>query len=913
MFVSALVSAMAVATLGGCAGSEGNRVTTMNGYSSPNQGTTPEKASLSTATLTEDEIRGFESTEQFIADAQAVQLPQRHLSEAWTSNAEAQARRAAAASNLLGAQADNARRIAEADARQQASRSQNRIAQSGAERLEEVYAAKLGEAEMAAVTREIEAAIKAERQDKMLEASVKEWQSEVDKLRAAAEAEWMQARAEHERMLAERIAVDDRGRAQIAQMVTAADRTEERASAKVRALRAEAETVTNQTQARVSELQQRIRTVEDNTAATVSELRQRAASARQDGLANAEDLRARATAIEEQDVDETFRLSLSAAEASFEENKAEVERLYQAADALQEELEAEYTRRFSEANTKLQIDRTDYEEALKGVSSFVEHGKGEVARLRVEADRVEREGRANFVRAEAEAAAEAIRESSRHQFELAEEQYAKLHAEAEAEAARVKSEYLTTLAQQREAGQVTVPGKTEPKEPAARSGDGEPGIDRAPQAAERLDPDHIAAFKSALARAASLRVQADASERDLFATAEERRAGFENWWQRRNAAHEAAIADAETYKGQTRAKINQFVAEADSLMSQATAQLGNSKMNAEASRRESLASMTTLLADADAIEKKAIARETQLLAKADATERNGASEARALRVSLDAERRRGSAKAQRLIAEADSLEESQRAIVAQMRSEIDSARRILSSELAKLDQAAESFIEVAEATFRERESEVAMLAKLNEATREEMIAANDAQRQIDLADAGRMKRVNQANQLVAQAAVERALADADAEFGFASAADTLARVSARTDLAIAKATTSEQFIVADAEDRATRALFDSRIVSTLAERDKAYADVWLEGQRERVRREQAVALAAAYQELSSQAVNRLNEQTATFNEVAQDNWHSQLAMPSPLPQPIDTDDLNRQAEQLFDLEPIIVTVPTIDE
>jgi hypothetical protein len=206
-----------------------------------------------------------------------------------------------------------------------------------------------------------------------------------------------------------------------------------------------------------------------------------------------------------------------------------------------------------------------------------------------------------------------------------------------------------------------------------------------------------------------------------------------------------------------------------------------------------------------------------------------------------------------------------------------------------------------------------MLAKLNDATREEMIVANDAQRQIDLADAGRMKRFNEANQLVAQAAVERAMADADADYGIAAAADMLARVGARTDLAIAKATTSEQFIVADAEDRATRAVFDSRIVSTLAERDQAYAEVWLEGQRERVRREQAVALAAAYQELSSQAVNRLNEQTADFNEVAQDNWHSALAMPSPLPEPMDTRELNRQAEQLFNLEPIMVTVPTIDD
>jgi hypothetical protein len=591
VFVSALVSAMAVASLGGCASSNNNRVTTMSGYASPNQGTVAEQAVLSTASLSEDEIRGFESAEAYLVDAEAVQLPQRHLSEAWNSNAGAQARRAAAASNLLSAEAMNADRLASADARQESAMSQNRISQAGAKRLQEVYAAKLGEAEMAAMTLEIEAAIEAERQNKILEASFMEWQSDVDKLAAAADAEWRQAQAEHERMLAERIAVEDRGNAQIEQMIDAVRRTEDRARAKVAALRSEADTVTTQSHARVAELQQRIRTVENNTEANVSELRQRAMSARQDGMAQSQDMRARARAIEEQDVDETFRLGLSAAEASFEEHKAEVTRLYQAADALQEELEAEFTRRFTNANTELQIDRTDYEEAMKGIASFVEHGKGEVARLRVEADRVEREGRANFVRAEAEAAAEAIRETSRHQWELAEEEYARLHAEAEAEAARVKSEYLTTLAQQREAGQVTFPNRNVPENPSARSKDGSPKMKQAPDAAERLDPDHVAAFRSSLARSASLRVQADAAERDLFATAEERRAGFESWWERRNATHEAAIADAETYRMQTRARIDQFIAQADSLMGQATAQLGNAKMNAEAGRRESLASM----------------------------------------------------------------------------------------------------------------------------------------------------------------------------------------------------------------------------------------------------------------------------------------------------------------------------------
>lgn len=895
VYVSALIATLAAASTVGCAS---NRNPHSN-YVVPPQNTQAQKAALSEITISPEGTRGEFTRETYLRDASSVKLPQAHLSEAWDLTAQNEARRAAAQTESVRAAADFREGMAFADFDRQGAFTQHDIARAEADRLNNVLTAKIAENSVRTEAQREFFNTESERKDELLKAAVKQWQSEVEKIRAQTTNEWDSARAEYDRMLAQREAVNRRGLANIEQMGVTAQRTQERAVARVQALRSEAQTIRDQADARVNELQQQIRTVEQRTQARVSDLRQRSTSVGQEGRAHAEQLRARAVSIEEQDVNEEFRLSMSGAESAFAQAQAESQHLFQQASALQDRLTAEVTRRMSHSVKQFEIDRTDYNQAITAIESFIEQGKADVSRTRVEADRIERSARAEFIKAESDARTNALRETSRQQFTLAEEQAKRIRAEAEAEAARVIAEHTAMLSRQRAKGQVTVPGKTAPETPAANSTDKNPEFAKAPKAGERLDPKHVAAFKSALAQAVSLRTQADAQEQELFAVAEQRRQAFTAWWAQRQATHEAAIADAQAFERQTKAEITNFEARANSLLQNATAELGRAKLEADAQRREKLAEITNLRAEAEAIAKKTEARVTQLTAQADAAERNGQSELRSLRVVLDSTRERANAMHAKFIAEADALEKSQRAIVAQMNEQIRTEQQVLTAELAKLDQAADSFLRIAEATFNENVAYVAMLQKVNDATYQEILASNESDRRINQAEIAYLRDANLANQLVAQAQVQKAVAQANAELGFAQSREAVARAQIVTNNAMAQAAVDEQFAIASAQDRATRSLFDARIASTVADRDRSYAMAYLEGQQGRIRQEQAIAAAAAYHELSNQAFTLLNERNRAFQTAAQENWSSELAQPAPLPQPVSTTALYDGSEQFF--------------
>jgi len=894
--ITAFVASLAALT--GCATNK------VGSYKAPNQHTDAQQANLSNAHLDPAVMNGDQTLASYQDKAREVGLPQEHLTEAQVLTAETQARRAAAQSAELTAQANLNEGFANADADLQANMTENEISHAGAERLAAVYNAKLEEMNARAAAAEIGARVEYKRQDDLLGAAVKEWRSEVEKLQAQANADWVASQAEYDRMIVERASVETRGRKQIEHMTNVVQRTTDRADAKVRALRTEAMTTTEQTAARVAEVRQQLSTVRDATGANVSEYRQRSQSERESGFARAAELRARATAIEEQDVDETFRLNLSAAENAFAAAKAEAERLFQQADALNEQLEGEYTRKFSQASQQALIDQADFDEAIKSVDSFVEHGKGEVALLRVNADVVERQARSSFVKAEAEARANAVYESARHQITLAEQEAARFAAEAEAEAARVQAEYFQNLARQTKANKVTMPSAAGAQNQGASSSDTNPEFTQVQDNGASIDPNHVAAFKAALAQAVKLREQADAQERALFAAAEEKRTSFNTWFAQRNAANDQAISEANIYKSQTLAQIDTYRAQAQSMLDQSTAQLGSAKMEAEAQRRESIAQMTSLIAEADALEKKATANQTQFAAKASAMERSGDSELRSLEVVLDSTQRQGDALAARLNAEAESLAKSQAAVVAQMNSEITAANQILESELAKLDQAAESYINIAKADYDERCSEVAMLDAVNDATRTELAANNTAQQETTLADVGLLRDTNLANTLIAQAAVARVIANADADLNVSNATNTITRAALIAQNQMSGASVSEQFQIAGAEDRFTSALFDARITSTLSQRDRAYATQYLANAQSNLRESQAVSSAAAYAELSSKALAILNQRIQAFDQAAQRNWASALAHPEPMPQPYGADYLNNQAEQIYNLDSI---------
>jgi hypothetical protein len=98
-----------------------------------------------------------------------------------------------------------------------------------------------------------------------------------------------------------------------------------------------------------------------------------------------------------------------------------------------------------------------------------------------------------------------------------------LIAEAEAEAARLRQEILVELAKKTKVGNVEFENKTGPAPPAPENLHEVPDAPIVSQVAPRIEPEHVAEFRSSLARVMREQVRADAQQTALEATFAERR------------------------------------------------------------------------------------------------------------------------------------------------------------------------------------------------------------------------------------------------------------------------------------------------------------------------------------------------------------------------------------------------------
>ena len=346
-----------------------------------------------------------------------------------------------------------------------------------------------------------------------------------------------------------------------------------------------------------------------------------------------------------------------------------------------------------------------------------------------------------------------------------------------------------------------------------------------------------------------------------------------------------------------------MIARAETRATEAEAIRERALVEAEANRGDTFAKITNISAQADAVERKAASETAQLFAAADTVQRNGQAEIAKLEVQRDSALRRGQALSSQLLAEADSLEQSQRAVVAQMNEEIRAAEQILQSELTRMDQMATTFYEVAQATYEEAITIADTFASIA-ATNAELIAANNqADAEKVASDVTYTRQVAKATELAAQAAVERLMADATFAFEQAEAQDIVARARVASEARIAEAAAAAQFVIADANDRATHQQFQTRIVQTDSERNRAYAAEYLADRQRDAQVEQSIAAAQAYRELSARAINRFNQATQQFETAARRNWDARLAFPAPQPVTPSPDFFYTFTDPTFDGQP----------
>lgn len=684
---------MLAAGVGGCA----SQSTTSNVKNFTPEG----RASMATATIDPAYVEGSFNAGTFIETGDELSLEQQWVSEARIGTAELEAQRAAAQAAEVHAFANYDEAMAAQDSAIENAFVARDTGYADAELLRATHDARLAQMDRNIAARGVQAESEFNRQESFLSASVKEWQAEVERMRSQAENGWQEALAEHERMLATRDAVQERGQAEIDQMLRATELTEARAIEKVQALRTEAQSIAETTDAEVQQLNQRIQTTQAETDATVAELTQKAHSLDDELASRIAELNAQADLLATADADHVYKLSVESAQVNYETNLADAENLRLAADELAQQNAAKIATLSADADARFSSAQTSYEEAQRAIQGQYSKLMAEVNRQLAEADEIENIARSAFIKAESDARAEALREEARHTEAIAKAELEKIEAESLAEARKLQAKFFKEFAKQTRKGEFSIAANTQQAKNPTSSDEAAPGFTGGSERPAKVLPEHVAAFKTGLAKATELRQRSEAGRLEAHAMRDSEMGRFNDWWNRKQAEHRNAAASIEAFSQTANAEVSGMLTRANALIAKSETERSRALVEADAARNEVYARIATLRGNSETLDKKKGAQVRQLLAQADSTRLTGASQIASLNVQRDATARRGQAKSRQLLAEASSLESSQRAVVAQMNEDIDAARQILAAELARLEQGASSFIAVAEANYDE--------------------------------------------------------------------------------------------------------------------------------------------------------------------------------------------------------------------
>ncbi|MEM1184470.1 MAG: hypothetical protein AAGI53_05650 [Planctomycetota bacterium] len=877
IIVTAFVASLA-AGLGGCGSTSSDRqASNTNFVNQVGQPISSVPEGFTAPGYNPENMAGIYEVGYFAAEGNRADLPARWVSEAQDASTELAAQRAKAQAFDIQARSNELTGLAAADSVIQDAQSDRDVAEAEARRLELTYDAELG-----SFVQQIDAqrlAFEAEQiqSERSLETQVREQEVAIAQLRSRAETDWTNSLAEHERMLAEREAVKERGDATISQMVHTAEMTEQRNHERVRTLRVQAASERDQTGAEVNELDQQIRTAFATTEANVDELTQLARTLEAESRARVQEILAQADGLETQGVDGAHRLAFVELHVSYADQIEESAQLREQAVQLGEQSEAEAQRRRAEAEENVELARVMFQEANEGVEARLDQALAQAKVIDARANEIERSARSAFVAAEVEAQVAATREQAAHQRALAKSEFDKIRAQAHLEAQDVETKLRVQIAKQAKKGKVTI-----------NEGDAKPIIDatattpemaRGSFRAATVNADRVASFKVSLAKATRFRLEAEAMRDEARATHDEEIADFTLWWEAKRAAHQTTLAELDAFSEESEARVKELLAKADGLEAAAEASRQRAETEADSSRKVTVAETALLRSEAAAEERRASARVAQVFARADAVRRNGRAVVMNLEARRDATQRRGTAKAKQILTEAAALEQSGEATLAQMHEQIEAARTILKAELRRLDQSSGSFIAVARSDYNEALAKADSFERIAIASAAELSAVQIADRRRAEAELAYLNDLARNGEVIAEARIDRFLAQADAQMGLAQAGDLATRAQITADRRIADAWVGGQYASADAREMAVVATFDRRLAQNEANRNRAFAEAFLQGEIQRTHAERAVAAAEAHQDMLNEAVARLDRAQAVFQQTAQSDWDTRLALP----------------------------------
>ena len=849
----------------GCAGSNSS-------WTSNNRTSSPSEVGLNDFSQSKVASRDYVNTE-----ATRNQLPDEYLAEARIGLAEIEAALAAARASEIEQDASLREGLAHVSAQRRDAEARERAMLAQAEKVQSQYSAKQNELWTSISSRERSLNSDSEKNAAFIDALRKEAEMAHSEMTSRAWQDYTTAKAQVEKFKSVREATLEEGRAMIEDMHENAKATRSRAQATVSKLRTQAQSVRQQTEARAEELQVQIVSIREQTESEYNRLISRASSMEKDAKARFQETMARANAMTEQGSEEEYDLRINAAQTELRKAEAEYERLRNQAETTLERANAEIERLQAEAEQIAYLGNSNFEHTSSELNSWKKSEQAEISKQRSRAERLEKDARAEFVKAEAQARANAIRETAAHQSELAESTMKKIISEAESEAAKVRSKILEELANRQKQNSVEFAGKTEPAPEQPEDLHTVPEVPKVKPVTPRVEPEHIAQFRSSLARVMNLRSNADALEMAMNATFDESVSRAEAVRAQFMALSSEKLAVAEAMSTQARAQYADLTTQAEAWIVTAKANYDRSTSEADAFRKEMLASASDLRAEATSSRDYALAQAELFRVEANTVKNSGSSELRALEAALDATKRRGNAEFDRLWVEADSVERSNEALFSQINTQIASAERVLEAELAKQDRAIDSALVIAEANYNESMVNADVFARKSDVEINRMAAQNNLDYALASAEIDHLRNLSYSTVLKADATVGRMLATARADREQSEAIAEVASAKLRTDSDMKRAEIMASSRSAEAREEAVRALFDARLVQVNSERIREMTEFYRDDVFMQTNLETSLAQAEAMRSEMNQRFAELKNQQMQLQRSARDNWDVRLA------------------------------------
>ena len=810
----------------------------------------------------------------FTEKAKKNNLPEKYLSEARIGMTEVDKR-------LAKARADEITR--DAVVRKETARISNK--RVDAEAKEETELAELDElkktqaaqqstlvAQLAARERQAKAA--ADKNAGMAEALAKEKRTVQQDLISRAEKGVAEAKAHIEELRVIRVVTEKEGAAALQMARENAQATRTRAVATATALRQEAQSVMDKTTARVAELVTKIATMPTQFQAKGHQIMVKASSVEDQGLARAAELEARAAAKETQSAEHKYNLMVSLAKTERETAQTAAEHQGVLARTAHDRDAIEVEQLRGDAHMMIQAAQAEATRQFGGLNAWFKRSKADIDRLRAAADRLEKSGRAEFVKAIARHTADAVRETNEHQKILSEAQMKTTIAGAESKAALLHEHLYEELVRQTKAGKVELSGKT-----AATNESMEldvPTSAKVTAVSKSIDADTISVFRSNLAQVLHDRVAADAQFSSLEASFNQQKVNSESVRVQRTALANENLATADAILLKSVADLGETNANITASLATARSDHDRAMVEAETFRKAALADAAEMRAQAKAIADDAAARAVMLRRESQAITESGQSEVDATKVALRSTEEQGEAEASRLLAEAGSVEASEAALAEQIDAEISTVNDVLVAELANLDRQIESSTAIAKTDYNEMLAEANAVGLKAEMEIKRLAARNELEKAIAQSEIERLHDLHFVNSMKSDAVLERRLATVQADRADTAASLDAEQVAIAAYSDITAAAVESGRRIAAARAQMVQSLFNTRLVEVDADKVKARAEALLRGSNERANAETILAKAKAASEKTKDRIARLVRHQKSLQRVAVEDWDARL-------------------------------------